>query len=248
MAVDVEDGRRHQLGRQRADQAVLLSNVRSAGRLPLVSATRHSEDSPFDVVVIVGSLGARVAFEEIARHLPEHFPAAVILDLHRNDAHGRTAQLLARRITQPVRLAGDGMVTEVGTVYLGPWDHALRFDGERRLALAEHADGGRGHLFADVLLRSAAAAFGPRVIAVVLSGRLNGGAAGIVEIKRGGGRVLVQDPATAEAPSMPNAALATGCVDFALEPAMIGHALAALCAAPGADELFRVRMNAGVRG
>lgn len=40
---------------------------------------------------------------------------------------------------------------------------------------------------------------------------------------------------------MPNAALATGSVDFALPPDSIGKALVAFCAASGAAELFRVR-------
>jgi two-component system, chemotaxis family, protein-glutamate methylesterase/glutaminase len=214
----------------------------------VVSATRHSAECPFDAVVIVGSLGARLAFEEAANRLPADFPAPVILGLHRNDNHGLTEQLLAKRIRLPVRMAGDGMVTEMGTVYLTPWDRGLGFDSERRFSVADVEHHGRRHLFADTLLQSAAATFGPRLIAVVLSGRLSGGAAGIVDVKRGGGRVLVQDPATADASSMPNAALATGCVDFALEPAMLGHALSAFCSAPGAAELFRVRMNAGVRG
>jgi chemotaxis response regulator CheB len=46
---------------------------------------------------------------------------------------------------------------------------------------------------------------------------------------------------------MPRAALATGAVDFALPPEMLGQALVALCAATGAADLFRVRLNAGVR-
>jgi two-component system chemotaxis response regulator CheB len=66
------------------------------------------------------------------------------------------------------------------------------------------------------------------------------------EVKRRGGRVLVEDPRTADAPGMPSAALATGCVDFALSPERLGHALLTLCTAAGAAELFRVRINGGV--
>jgi two-component system, chemotaxis family, protein-glutamate methylesterase/glutaminase len=105
---------------------------------------------------------------------------------------------------------------------------------------------GVGHRFADELLASAARALAPRLIAVVLSGRLDGGARGVREVKRHGGRVIVEDAGSAAAPAMPTAALATGCVDFALSPERLGDALIALCAAAGAAELFRVRMNAGV--
>ena len=109
------------------------------------------------------------------------------------------------------------------------------------------AGDGVGHRFADALLSSAAGAFGTRMIAVVLSGRLDGGARGVREVKRHGGRVIVEDPDTAAAPAMPIAALATGCVDFVLAPNTIGDALVALCAATGAADLFRVRLNTGVR-
>jgi two-component system chemotaxis response regulator CheB len=116
---------------------------------------------------------------------------------------------------------------------------------DRRLGVLG-TGGGFGHRFADELLLSAAAAFGPAAIAVVLSGRLEGGARGVRAVKRQGGRVLVQDPNSAAATGMPNAALATGCVDFALGPESLGHALLALCAAAGAAELFRVRVNPSV--
>lgn len=84
------------------------------------------------------------------------------------------------------------------------------------------------------MLASAARAFGPRLIAIVLPGRLDGGARGVREVKRRGGRVLVQSPDSAVGASMPNAALATGCVDFALTPDRLGEALVAFCSATGA--------------
>jgi two-component system chemotaxis response regulator CheB len=74
----------------------------------------------------------------------------------------------------------------------------------------------------------------------VLTGRLDDAAAGVRALKRRGGRAIVQDPATAQAPEMPLAALATGCADLVMPLAHIAPALIALAMAPGAADLFRV--------
>jgi two-component system chemotaxis response regulator CheB len=97
-----------------------------------------------------------------------------------------------------------------------------------------------GVLIGNGLFRSAAEVSGPRLIAVVLSGMRRDGAEGVQAVRRHGGRVLAQDPATAAAPEMPAAAIATGCVDFVLPPERIASALVALAMAPGAAEFLRV--------
>jgi two-component system chemotaxis response regulator CheB len=212
-----------------------------------MSATRHNR-GPFDAVMVVGSQGALQAFEAVLECLPACLPAAVVFDLHRNDQHGLTEHVLRRYSALPIRSAAEALALEPGTVYVAPWDRQLVVTDERRLSLRESTISGPGHPYADALLASAARAFGPRLIAVVLSGRLDRGTDGVRAAKDGGARVLVQDPETAAAPSMPRAALATGAVDFALPPDSLGKALVALCAAAGAADLFRVRLNAGVRG
>ena len=71
-------------------------------------------------------------------------------------------------------------------------------------------------------------------------GMLHDGAEGVRAVKRYGGRVIAQDPATACAPGMPAAAIATGCTDFVLSPERIPYALITLAMAPGGAELFSV--------
>jgi two-component system chemotaxis response regulator CheB len=198
-------------------------------------------------VVVVGSQGALQAFQSVLATLPATLPTAIVFDLHRNDRHGMTELLLGRRAVLPVRPASDGCPLEDGIVYVAPHDRQLLVGQDRCLTTLDPSAEVAGHRYGDPLLTSAAEVFGSRMIAVVLSGRLNGGAAGVQAVKRRGGRVLVQEPRTAVAPAMPDAALATGCVDFALPPESLGRAIVALCAASGAAELFRVRLNAGVR-
>jgi two-component system, chemotaxis family, protein-glutamate methylesterase/glutaminase len=210
-----------------------------------MSATRHSSwVSPFAAVVVVGSQGALRAFMTMAAGLPPEFPVGIVFDLHRVE-RGATEGLLSRRSALPVVSAGGGRPVERGTIHLAPAHSQLLFDEDRCMQILPGGDG-VGHRFADPLLESASVAFGENLIAVVLSGRLSGGAEGVRAVKQRGGRVLAQDPRTAEAASMPDAALATGCVDFAFEPQLIACALTAFCGAEGAAELFRVRLNAGV--
>jgi two-component system chemotaxis response regulator CheB len=90
------------------------------------------------------------------------------------------------------------------------------------------------------LFASAAAVFGPRMIAGVLSGRLDDGSLGVRHVKGAGGRVLAQDDATSQAFGMPAAAIATGCVDFVLPLAVLADAITALVMAPGAAAMMRV--------
>src|SRR5207248_6309051 len=80
----------------------------------------------------------------------------------------------------------------------------------------------------DALFRSAAAAFGPRVIGVVLTGYLDDGTAGAVAIKRRGGIVIAQDPADAMASSMPESVITNVPVDYVLPITQIPAVLAEL--------------------
>jgi two-component system, chemotaxis family, protein-glutamate methylesterase/glutaminase len=213
-----------------------------------VSSTRHtSQTGDFDGVVIIGSQGALRAGRIILAGLPATFPATVIFDLHRAEGLGVMERMLARGCEMPVEPVADGLALAPSTVYVTRHDRQLLLSGDGTMTVAGTSEG-VGHRFADGLLTSAARALGPRLIAVVLSGRLTGGAIGVREVKRLGGRVLVQDPATAEATGMPNAALATGCVDFMLPPDGLRNGLVALCSGTGASELFRVRLNHAVVG
>jgi two-component system, chemotaxis family, protein-glutamate methylesterase/glutaminase len=80
----------------------------------------------------------------------------------------------------------------------------------------------------DVLFRSAALAYGPRVVAVVLSGTLDDGASGLVAVKRHGGVAIVQEPADAHYPGMPLRALENVDADHCVPASEMGQLLARL--------------------
>jgi chemotaxis response regulator CheB len=96
----------------------------------------------------------------------------------------------------------------------------------------------------DVLFASVAQHVGARAIGVVLTGLQRDGADGVRHIKRRGGRVFAHDPRTAQAPSMPRAAIQTGCVDFVLPLDALAHALVTLVSVPGTASFFRTQAAA----
>jgi two-component system chemotaxis response regulator CheB len=193
----------------------------------------------FDAVLLAASQGGLPACRQLVEQLPADFPAAVVYAQHRSpDAGTAVVDLLRRWTALDVRIGVDGAALPPGTLTVAPADAHVRIDARRRLALAE---GVPGAVLADELFASAAEAYGPRVLAVVLSGRLHDGTAGVRVIKARGGRVIVQDPATADQSSMPWNALATGCVDLVLDPPRIAAALVTLVSVPGGADLFDVR-------
>ena len=166
------------------------------------------------VVVIGASAGGVEALLTLARELRPGLPAAICIVLHQpRNSPSVLPGLMTRAGELQVVHAESGVVPQAGGVYLAPPNqHLLIEDGRFRL---DHGPLENGHRPAiDPLFRSAAAAYGPAVTAVVLSGSLDDGAAGCVAVKRHGGSVLVQDPEEALYGDMPRAAMhAAGPVD-----------------------------------
>lgn len=206
----------------------------------VVSATEHhSELSPFRLVVLVGSLGGLAATSTVLAGLPREFPVPLLVVQHgrRSTDPDRLTRLLDNATALPVHTACHGVRAYPAGVTVIPGGTTATVDDACRLWLT---DDGNGLACGDSLLRGAAATVGPATIGVVLTGMLCDGTEGVRAIKRRGGRVLAQDPATARAPGMPSSAIATGCVDFVLPLERIAPALIALTMAPGAADLLTV--------
>lgn len=193
--------------------------------------------APQRLIVVLASLGGLGALTRVLGGLPADFPVPVVVVQHgRRGPSDSLARVLARRSDLPVRCAEPGRsVLDPGVTVLhkgaGP---VLNQDGFL-------IDGEAGQRMpGDLVLASAATAVGAGVIGVILTGMLRDGADGVRAVKRKGGRVLVQDPETAQAPGMPLSAIATGCLDFVLPLPHIAPALIALTMAPGGGELLTV--------
>lgn len=181
-----------------------------------------------DLIVIGGSSGATAPLKAILGRLPADLPAAVLIVIHiPARSTGILATVAASACGLPVRQAEDGMRVENGTVYIAVADHHMILaDGHIRLGQGPRENMARPAI--DPLFRSAALAYGSRVIGVVLSGLLSDGAAGLNAIKRCGGLALVQDPGDALAEEMPRRAMEATTVDASVSAAKLGDVLSDL--------------------
>ena len=197
-----------------------------------------------DLIVVGASAGGVEALVELARGLPRNVPAAICVVLHLPaDSTSMLPQILGRAGALPAAHARDGEILRHGHVYVAPPDsHLVVEPGRLRLLGGPRENGHRRSV--DVLFRTAAQEYGSRVIGVVLSGTLDDGTAGLLAIKRRGGLAVVQQPADARYPGMPQSALEHVVVDQVLPVRDIPAALSRLAretvpeaAAPPSAEL-----------
>jgi two-component system chemotaxis response regulator CheB len=169
-----------------------------------------------DVFVIGASAGGVPALMHLLSKLPGDLPAIAGLVLHRTPYHEtQLPYVLGRHAVVPVVEPADGTPLEQGVVYVAPRDQHLLFHGGH----ARLSRGPREHMTRpaiDPLFRSATAAYGPRVVGVLLTGFGGDGVPGLIKIKEAGGVTLVQDPREAAHPTMPRRAIAEDDVDAVL--------------------------------
>ncbi|MEK6371120.1 MAG: chemotaxis protein CheB [Acidobacteriota bacterium] len=177
------------------------------------------------------SLGGMHALQTIIGALPKDFCIPIVVAQHRHKNSNDGLPAYFRRNTQfSVVDAEDKQWIKPGHVYLAPADYHLLVErGEMHLSVDEAVRHSRPSI--DVLFESAADAYGAQLIGVVLTGSNEDGALGAKRIKERGGLVVVQDPATAEAPVMPAAVAAMVDVDRILPLESIALFLADVCPA-----------------
>ena len=191
------------------------------------------------VVVVAASLGGLRAFETILRGLPPDFPLPIVFVQHLSDRYPTyLADLLTTATPLRVRWLRDRDSLESGVVHVAPPGLHTIIDGDGRAASWHAPRINHVRPAADVLLTSAAATFGASTTAVVLTGRLFDGAAGALNVRRAGGVVIAQDPATCRAAGMPRATIEAGAAHFVLAPNGIASALVALTMTHGTRALF----------
>lgn len=153
-----------------------------------------------DIVVIGASADGLPFLRKLLAALPVDFPAAVFVVMHTTpDGPAFSAEILANTSPMAARFPLDRDPVEKGKILIAPPDHHLLLDPGAVLVVR----GPRENCFRpaiDPLFRSAAVHYGPQVIAVLLGGLLDDGAAGLAAVRRCGGVTIVQDPAEANFP------------------------------------------------
>jgi two-component system chemotaxis response regulator CheB len=184
------------------------------------------QSPPTWLIVVAASAGGLEPLIKLVSDLPPTLPAAVVIVQHR-PAEGRSmlGAILARRSRLPVVGAEEGQPVQPGTVYVARPDAHLTVTSRGEFS---YQDGTRIRFVrssANPLFESAAGVFEGRVIAIVLSGGGADATDGVQAVRSHGGWVIAQDPASAAHPPMPQAAIATGCVNYVVPAQALGEAV-----------------------
>ena len=181
--------------------------------MPVRRSTERSDDPAdagtvaYDIVVIGTSWGGLAALRTIITGLPPHFDIPTVVVQHR---HRDSDTMLARFLQEHTRLRvcelEDKQVIEPGRVFIAPANYHLLVESGH-FALSVEAPVRYSRPSIDVAMTSAADAYRHHAVGVVLTGANGDGAEGLRRIADAGGMAVVQDPASAEVPTMPQAAL-----------------------------------------
>lgn len=159
-------------------------------------------------VVIGASAGGVDALMDILPGLPASFGLPLVVVLHLPQSrHSHLAEIFGRRTSLQVREAADKETLTPGTLYFAPPGYHLLVETDHSLSLSCEAHVHFSRPSIDVLMESAADVYGSALAGILLTGANADGALGLDKIGRQGGLTVVQDPAEAQMPAMPEAAI-----------------------------------------
>ena len=217
---------------QRQDLLACLENCRarlaqSLPARPQMLIRGPSVAPPFVCLCIAASTGGPTVLTELLESLPAPFPAAIVIVQH---GPAWMLESFARRLSEKtdfdVKPTSHETLPEPGKVYIAAGDHHTIFDIDTlRFQVLDEPPENFVRPAADPLFRSAALAFGRYCIAVVMTGLGRDGGLGAQYISGAGGHIVIQDPDSAVAKTMPRTALNLGIQADVLMPELIPRAL-----------------------
>jgi two-component system, chemotaxis family, protein-glutamate methylesterase/glutaminase len=182
------------------------------------------------VVVIGTSAGGLQALKALLASLPADLNAFVLAVIHiAPSSPGLLPDLLSKAGQLHCVHPSQGEMLQRGRFYLAPPDRHMLVEAQGTIRLSHGPRENRARPAVDPLFRSAALAFGPEAIGVILTGNLDDGTAGLLAVKRSGGTTVIQDPADAAAPSMPRSAARHVEIDHKVPLSKLAPLLVSLC-------------------
>lgn len=179
---------------------------------PFTLPRRLPSLADLEVIVIGASAGAFHALTKLLPALPEALPVVVVVHIPA-DRPSALAEVLGASSARETAEVEDKTPLVPGTIHFAPPGYHLLLESDGTFALSVDPPVHFSRPSVDVLFESAADAFGARVMGVVLTGANEDGAQGLKAIRDAGGYCLVQRPDTAEAPTMPEAAIQAAAPD-----------------------------------
>lgn len=206
--------------------------------------TNNRSDGIYEAVVIGASSGGINAIGTILSCLSEGFPLPIFVVLHTHP-HSDTGliKLLDARYPIHVKEADEKELAQPGTVYFAPPNYHLLVEEDKTLSLSVEERVNHSRPSIDLLFETAADSYGSALVGILLTGANCDGAEGLRMIVERGGTAVVQDPATAEAAAMPEAALNATPVDHVLPLEDVGPWLDSISGESGVSSAGAEKVN-----
>ncbi|MBI9108582.1 MAG: chemotaxis protein CheB [Spirochaetales bacterium] len=177
-------------------------------------------------VVVGASAGGFRALSQLLSSLSENFPVPVVIVQHLSpESMNLSVAQLDRICRLEVKECDDKEPLLPGKVYIAPPNYHLLLEPDHTIGLSVDPKVNYSRPSIDVMFETAAEAYGDELAAVVLTGANNDGTMGCLKIKNFGGLVIVQDPATAEAETMPKSVIDNVGADYIIPLNEIGKLL-----------------------
>jgi two-component system chemotaxis response regulator CheB len=177
----------------------------------------HSAEKDFPIICVGGSAGGLDAYIRLLRELPPDMGAAIVIVNHLRIVATQLHEILPRYTEMPVELITEGLILRPNHVFIIPEQRDLHvLNGLFRLKPISKPRGWPDVI--TIFLRSLAAHWGGKLIAVIVSGYDGDGADALCKIREVGGTTIAQTLDTAKQPDMPESAIKSGCIDFILSP------------------------------
>jgi two-component system chemotaxis response regulator CheB len=176
----------------------------------MLSAELEQQLLSCQALVVGASAGAVEALSQLLPGVPEASRIAIVVVVHLPpNRPSLLPELFGSRCQARVREPMDKEPMSAGTIWFAPSNYHLLLEADLSFSLSVDLPVNYSRPSIDVLFESASDALGSRLCAVVLTGANDDGAHGASVVRRQGGLVMVQDPETASAREMPNAAISS---------------------------------------